>query len=188
MADVFAVLSTDHEEVRQMLAQLENPAGTVGESYLAGRKKLAERLVIESSRHEAAEEQYFWPAVRDRVPDGGALADHAIGQEQEAKQVLAELDRLEASDPRFDEVIGKFIPAAREHIAFEERQVWPLLRVSLSEADAAELGDKLMAAKKAAPTRPHPNMPSAPGALKAAGPVVAASDKVRDAATGRGRQ
>jgi hypothetical protein len=69
-------------------------------------------------RHEALEEMYFWPAVRDHLPDGDALADQATGQEQEAKQVLARLDKLGAGDAEFEELLGTFIGAAREHIAF----------------------------------------------------------------------
>jgi hypothetical protein len=30
---------------------------------------------------------YFWPTVREHVPDGDRLADAATGQEQEGKEV-----------------------------------------------------------------------------------------------------
>jgi hypothetical protein len=72
------------------------------------------------------------------------------------------------------------------HIAFEETQVWPGLRLVLSAQTAAELGTKIAEGKKTAPTRPHPHTPPSPGVLKAAGPAVAAADKARDAVTGRG--
>lgn len=70
----------------------------------------------------------FWPTLRDRVPHGDQLADHAIRQEGEAKEVLARLDKLVPSDPEFEDLLAKFIPAAREHISYEEQQVWPPLR------------------------------------------------------------
>ena len=130
---------------------------------------------------------YFWPAVRERVPGGDQLAGKAIGQEQEAKEVLAKLDKLDADNPEFEELLTTFTAAAREHIAFEETQVWPSLRAALTEAQAVELGDKLAQAKKTAPTRPHPHTPPSPGLLKAAGPAAAAVDRARDAATGRGQ-
>jgi hemerythrin-like domain-containing protein len=189
MADVFDVLGADHADVKHMLAELEaSPDQSAGatEAVLAARGKLTERLIIESSKHEAVEEQYFWPAVRDRVAGGDQLADHAIGQEDEAKHVLARLDKLAPGDAEFGELLTEFIPAAREHISYEEEQVWPRLRQSLSAAEADELGQKLAAAKKTAPTRPHPGTPASPGVLKTAGPAVAATDKLRDAATGRG--
>jgi hypothetical protein len=182
VASVFEVLGWDHEEVKRMLSELEaGPTAATGASadQLALRKKMAQALVIEESRHEAAEEMYFWPTVRERLPDGDQLADLAIGQEQEGKEVLASLDKADADDPEFEGLLGKFISAGREHITFEEAQVWPGLRIALTEAEAAELGDKLEKAKNKAPTRPHPHTPASPGVLKATSPAAAA-DKVRD--------
>ena len=160
MADVFTVLSQDHEEVKRMLAELEkgpSRATGAGEDQLALRKKMTEQLIIEESKHEALEEMYFWPAVRDHLPDGGRLADQATGQEQEAKEVLAKLDKLDAGDAEFEKLLGTFIGAAREHIQFEETAVWPGLRIALNSERAEELGAQIAEGKKTAPTRPHPH-------------------------------
>jgi len=189
MADVFTVLAQDHQEVKAMLAELERgPTKATGatEDQLALRKKMTEQLIIEESRHEALEEMYFWPAVRDRLESGDTLADEATGQEQDAKQVLASLDKLGPDDGEFERLLGKFIMDAREHIEFEESQVWPLMRTALPAETSAELGSKIAEGKKTAPTRPHPHTPPSPGVLKTAGPVAAAADKARDAVTGRG--
>ncbi len=189
MADVFTVLAQDHEEVKGMLTELEKgPTHATGASQdqLALRKKMTEQLIIEESKHEALEEMYFWPVVRDHLPNGDALADRATGQEQDAKEVLAQLDKLDATDGEFEKLLAKFIVDAREHIEFEEMQVWPGMRTALNSERAAELGTQIAEGKKTAPTRPHPHTPPSPGVLKAAGPVVAAADKARDAVTGRG--
>jgi hemerythrin-like domain-containing protein len=189
MADVFTVLAQDHQEVQAMLAELEKgPTRATGasEDQLALRKKMTETLIIEESKHEALEEMYFWPAVREHHPAGDTLTDEATAQEQEAKHVLAELDKLDASDARFEELLSEFTGAAREHIAFEENEVWPGLRSVLSAEVVGELGTKIAEGKKTAPTRPHPHTPASPSVLKTAGPAVAAADKARDAASGRG--
>jgi hypothetical protein len=189
MTDAFEVLAQDHAEVKQMLTQLEVGAvrqGGAGTEQLAQRKKLAEQLVIEESKHEAVEEMYFWPAVREQLAGGDELADTAIAQEQEGKEVLDKLDKLDAGDPEFEKLLAEFIRAGREHINYEETQVWPGLRAALTGQQAEELGGKLEAGKKTAPTRPHPHTPAVPGALKSTGPVAAAADKARDAITHRG--
>lgn len=189
MASAFDVLARDHTEVKQMLAELEKgPTAAAGASAneLALRKKMAEQLVIEESRHEAVEEMYFWPAVRENVTGGDALADQATHQEQEGKEVLDKLDKTEADEAEFEKLLSKFIRAGREHIAFEEEQVWPVLLAALSAEEAQELGARLEEAKKTAPTRPHPHTPPSPGVLKATGPAAAVADAARDAATGRG--
>jgi hypothetical protein len=172
-----------------MLTELEMGAareGAAGGGQLTERKKLAEQLVIEESKHEAVEEMYFWPAVREYLPNGDELADTAIGQEQEGKEVLTKLDKLDAGSAEFEKLLADFIRAGREHIAYEEKHVWPGLRNALSAEQAEELGGKLEAGKKTAPTRPHPHTPPSPGALKGAGPLAAAADKARDAMTNRG--
>jgi hemerythrin superfamily protein len=177
MADAFEVLRADHATVEQMLAALETSPGRsagAGSTVRAARKEVAQRLVSDCSKHEAAEERYFWPTVRERLPDGGALADQANAQELEARQVLARLDKLDADNDEFDQLITEFIPAARAHIEFEETRVWPALRDALDSDEARELGEKLSRAKEHGPARPYPHTPADPGVLKTAGPAVAA--------------
>lgn len=188
MADVFEVLSADHADVKGMLTVLQESPGhdNASDAIQAARQDVADYLVIDSSRHEAAEEQYFWPAVRDRVSNGPALAEKAISQEQRAKEVLARLDKLNSRDEEFDRLLAEYIPAARQHITFEETRVWPSLRQALSLAEAQDLGEKIQAAEETGPTRPHPRTPPSPGVLKTAGPAVALIDKLRDAMSGRG--
>ena len=188
MPSAFDVLASDHEQVMDLLSQFEAApaAAGVNDSLLEARKKMAETLVIEESKHEAIEEMYFWPAVRKLLPDGDKLADQAISQEQEGKELLAKLDKLDADNPEFDRLVSEFIKAARDHIAFEETQVWPGLQEVMTEAEATDLGDSLEQAKKTAPTRPHPHTRPSPAMLKTTGPAAAAADRARDAATGRG--
>jgi hemerythrin-like domain-containing protein len=190
MTDVFDVLSADHSDVKSLLIALESSADAARDgssAVLSARKEVAEYLVIASSRHEAAEEQYFWPAVREQLGNGNQLADQAIAQETEAREVLDQIDKREASTPDFSRLVGELIPAARQHIEFEESQVWPGMRQALSPQQAQELGEKISKAEDRGPTRPHPNTPASPAALRTAGPVVAAIDKLRDAVSGRGR-
>jgi hemerythrin superfamily protein len=190
MRNVFEVLRKDHEEVKRALDELEHgPTAETGANtdQLMVREKLVEELTIEESKHEAVEEEYFWPAVRDRLADGDTLADHAIEQEQAAKFVLDDLIGRKPDDPKFEELVGQFIADGREHIAYEETSVWPEMKHALNAEEAEELGRKIEEGKKLAPTRPHPHTPPKPGILKAAGPAVAAADRARDAVTGRGQ-
>ncbi|MBO0821427.1 MAG: hemerythrin domain-containing protein [Nocardiopsaceae bacterium] len=190
MTDVFDVLKKDHAEVESMLEQLAGGAtaasGATGEQ-LAVRKRIVDDLIREEVRHETAEQEYFWPAMRQLGPEGGRVADQALEQETEGEEALDQLASMTPEDRQFESVLAGFISDAREHIAFEETHAWPLLRAALSQQESSDLGDKIIQAKKMAPTRPHPNVPPQPGALKTAGPLAAAADKLRDALTGRGK-
>jgi hypothetical protein len=58
----------------------------------------------------------------------------------------------------------------------------------MARSELEEIGKKMAIAKKVTPTRPHPHTPPKPGVLKTAGMAAAAVDKMRDAATGRGKE
>ena len=190
MPDVFRVLKKDHDEVKAMLAQLdEGPKASTGatQEQLAFRRQALDEVIIEQSKHEAAEQQVFWPAVRQLGPDGVRVAETGLEQEAEADQLLAALDKLNADDDGFDEQVTAFAADARAHIAYEEAHAWPLLKASIGDEEAQMLGSQLTEAKKLAPTRPHPHIPPQGGPAKTAGPVAGVADRLRDSVTGRGK-
>jgi len=189
MPNVFEVLASDHQAVLAMLDRFESMIGPLDQptqelSQQGGA--LADTLITAESKHEAVEEEYFWPAVKEKLPTNGeSLATTAIEQESAAKKVLARLDGMSPDQREFVPLVTEFVTAARAHIAYEQEQVWPSLREVLSDAEAEELGGKIEAAKKLAPTRPHPHTPPNPAVLKTAGVVAAATDKIRDALSHR---
>ena len=186
--DAIALLREDHIKVLAMLDELEHrPADgrSATEHDKAARKRLVTELVMAESAHEAIEEQYFWPSVQHWLEEGRQLAGPALEQEQVAKHLLQELDKLEPDDPAFETLVARVIADAREHIAYEEREVWPCVQ-RMARSELEEIGKKMATAKKAAPTRPHPHTPPKPSVLKTAGVAAAAVDKMRDAVTDRG--
>jgi hemerythrin-like domain-containing protein len=151
MPDVFRVLRADHAEIKRMLLALEKCPGLpegAGKTLLAVRHEVARRLVMYSSRHEAAEEEFFWPVVRDRLSNGNSLAVEAAAQERQAREVLARLTELEPDDEDFDQLIAGLLLAVREHIEYEETRIWPGLRAALSQAEAQDLGRKVRKARE----------------------------------------
>jgi len=157
MEDMFDVLAEDHEELRQVLDELEKgpTAGTgASEDQLMLRKIMIEELVIEASKHEEIELTCLWPAVRELVPHGNELADLAICAELEIVALLADLDKLDAAQPEFEDLLSRFTQAAREHFGFEERQVWPRLRSALVPKVAAELSRRVLLVRQSVPVRP----------------------------------
>ena len=175
MTDAIELLRCDHNEVKRLLAALETGPALADGGLVA-------QLVMAESGHEAIEEQYFWPLVRRRVQNGPRLADEAVSQEQEAKRLLGLLEK-HGSD---EALLRQIIAISRAHIDFEETQVWPGVRLALSEQELGDLGAQLEQAKRLAPTRPHPHMPCTPEVLKVAAPIAGATDRIRDALGGRG--
>src|SRR5215218_4204732 len=182
--DALTFLRQDHKSVLGMFEVLDDAPSGDG-AISSGLSTMVTNLVIAESQHEAIEEQFFWPAVRELLEDGDALADTAVAQEQEGKKLLQRLEDGTPGDPDYQEALKEFVKAGREHIAYEQNVVWPAFEAAISREDSVKLGEKLEAAKKVAPTRPHPDTPPNPGVMKTMGMATAMVDHVRDAATGR---
>jgi len=181
--DAITFLRQDHQSVLGLLETLDGaPSGEGAQS--SGLETVVNNLIIAESQHEAIEEQFFWPAVRKAI--GDSLADKAIEQEQEGKKLLQRLEDGKPGEADYHEALQEFVKAGREHIAYEQEVVWPQVETVLSREDLEKIGEKLEAAKKIAPTRPHPATPPNPAVLKTMGMGAAVMDHVRDAVTGRG--
>jgi hemerythrin-like domain-containing protein len=182
--DALTFLREDHKSVLGMLEVLDGaPVGAGAE--LSGLRTMVTNLVIAESQHEAIEEQFFWPAVREALDDGDQLADEAIAQEQDGKKMLQRLEDGEPGDPDYQQALQDFVKAGREHIMYEQDVVWPKFEAAMGTDELEKLGQKLEAAKKIAPTRPHPDTPPNPTVQKTMGTAAAMADHMRDAASGR---
>ncbi|GAB3221449.1 hemerythrin domain-containing protein [Mycolicibacterium hippocampi] len=182
--DALTFLREDHESVLGMLDVLDGaPAGAGAQA--SGLETMVTNLVIAESKHEAIEEQFFWPAVRNALEDGDMLADRAIEQEQAGKALLQRLEDGAPGEPEYQQALQEFVKLGRAHIEFEQAEVWPKLRTAMSQEELEELGSKLELAKKVAPTRPHPDTPSDSLVQKTMGTGAALVDRLRDNVSGR---
>ncbi|MCV7029651.1 hemerythrin domain-containing protein [Mycobacterium sherrisii] len=180
--DAITFLRQDHKSVLGLFESLDGAPSGSG-AHASGLETTVNNLIIAESQHEAIEEQYFWPAVREAL--GDALPDKAIEQEQQGKQVLQRLEDGKPGEPDYHDALQEFIKLGREHIAYEQDVVWPQVEAAISAEELEKIGEKLEMAKKIAPTRPHPDTPPNPAVLKTMGMAAAVVDHVRDAFTGR---
>jgi hemerythrin superfamily protein len=180
--DLVSVITKDHRDVELIFAELELGHGTPQH-----RRDLADHLTTELVRHSVAEEMYMYPAARRSLPDGDNVADHEIEEHAEVERKLKDLEGVEATDPHFDDLVGRVIADVRHHVREEEEQLLPRLQEACSVDEMLELGRMVARAKDSAPTRPHPAAPHRPPANLILGPGVGMIDKLRDALTGRNR-
>jgi len=75
--------------------------------------------------------------------------------------------------------------ALADHVRDEETEQFPLLRAHVPSGELIDLAVKVEAAKKLAPTRPHPAAPNSPLFHKLAGPGVGLVDRLRDRLSSR---
>lgn len=181
--DVVSMIGWDHSQVQYLQEQLETIPGVRkggSRSKQEQRVSIVDMIRVRLSQHETAEEEHFWPAVRKSLPDGDRLADQALEQEQEGKNLLQELDGLRGDDDRFDELVEQLVAALRKHVAFEDTVLLEVTEVMAPEV-RCEIGERFMSAKQHAPTRPHPHAPHRASSLRAAARLAGPLDQTRDA-------
>ena len=172
--DAIQLLTTDHAEVEQLFRTIESsPGGTGIDAEVQG-------VIRELSIHAAIEEQILYPAMRKALPDGDTLVEEAIDEHQEVKETLSAIERTEAPAER-QQLLLSLIADVRHHVDEEETELFPKLQASIGREELQDMGGKLAAAKKMAPTHPHPNAPNTPPGNVVAGAAAAVLDKARDA-------
>ncbi|SMD24641.1 hemerythrin domain-containing protein [Lentzea albidocapillata] len=177
--DLISAIITDHREVEQVFTELAH------ENNPEIRRQLTDHVIAELVRHSVAEEQYLYPTAREVLADGDKIADHEIKEHAEAEQLMKRLEDVDASDPRFDQLLSELMSSIRHHLRDEEGDLLPRLAEHCDQAKLCDLGEKFERAKKIAPTHPHPAAPDRPPANKILAPGAGLIDRVRDAFAGR---
>jgi hypothetical protein len=128
---------------------------------------------------------YVYPAMRDHLADGDEAVEHDIAEHKQIEQTMKQLEGVEATDPRFDELVRELAEKLAHHVADEETEQFPQLRANIPREKLVSLAGKVQLAKKVAPTRPHPAAPNSELFHKLVGPGVGLVDRLRDKLSGR---
>lgn len=177
--DVVDILTADHQEMLELLGQIER-APDAGQ-----RRNLADTVIAEVMRHAVAEEMYVYPAIEEHLPDGAQEVEHDKQEHGEIVQVMKQMEDADAADPAFMELTRQLEARLRHHMDDEESEQFPRLRAHIPGDKLVDLAEKVQNAKKLAPTRPHPHAPHSELFHKTVGPGVGMIDRLRDKLTGR---
>jgi hemerythrin superfamily protein len=115
-------------------------------------------------------------------------AERAKHEHDSAEETMKQLERLDPSDPRYDEEIRTLIREIRTHVEHEEGRMFTELRASFDRPELVRMAEQVERIKAIAPTRPHPLTPNEGALRTVVGPVAALIDHLRDAVSGRGKQ
>ena len=177
--DVVDVLSTDHTEAKALIADIRSTTDP------EQRRDLADTLISELVRHSVAEEMFVYPAMQDHLPDGAQAVEHDTKEHKELERIMKELEGADAGDAQFLTLVGRLETVLLDHVSDEEDQQFPKLRAAIPRDQLVTMAGKVEAAKKIAPTRPHPNAPNNEVFHKLVGPGVGLVDRLRDKLSGR---
>ena len=116
-----------------------------------------------------------------RRADGGEdIADDRMAEENQSKEILADLEKLDIASEDFARTFEKFALGVLTHAQNEEVYEFPLLQRNLDQDALARAEKQLLLAEQTAPTHPHPFAKTTTRNY-VAGPFAALADRARDA-------
>lgn len=173
--DAITLLKNDHKTVKALFTKFEK----AGENATVTKRKLVDQMIEELAVHATIEEQLFYPAVREAVPEAEDVVLEGMEEHHIVKWTLSELEDMPADHERFEAKVTVLIESVRHHIEEEESDMFPKVREAVGRKALGELGDAMEQAKTAAPTRPRPTAPDTPPPAEAASARAGLLQKAR---------
>lgn len=147
------------------------------------QRPVLDAIVRELAQHAAAEEQVVYPELA-AAGDGEHLRSASLADHRAIEDLLVEIQDGVPGTEGVDTAIADLQVALRAHVEEEERTVLPALAHAIGAERMRELASTFEAARRRAPTRPHPLAPDTPPANKVVDAIVAPVDRLRDGLRG----
>ncbi len=127
------LLVNQHHEVEQLFEQLENVEE--GDEKIV-REELARNLI----GHMSIEEEMFYPAMREALPEYIALAE---AEHATARYALAQLLATPPGDPTFRAKATALDALIRNHVAMEEKEILPRAETAIGSEQLQQLSRRM---------------------------------------------
>lgn len=128
------LLEQDHRQVEGFFEQYEQLQAA------AEKEQLGLKICLALQVHAQIEEEIFYPAAREAIKQA-ELIDEAIVEHAAAKQLVAEIESMDAGDELYDAKVKVLGEQVSHHIEEEENELFPQVKSSKLDLDA--LGKKM---------------------------------------------
>jgi iron-sulfur cluster repair protein YtfE (RIC family) len=140
--DAISLLMEDHEHVKDLFEQFD----TMTDRAVVSKKKLADEICNELTKHTIVEEEIFYPAVRGAGKEFEDMIDEAVVEHGSAKQLIAEIEAMDPGDDLYDAKVKVLSEMIEHHVQEEEGELFP--KVRKSKLDLAALGEQMAERKE----------------------------------------
>ena len=155
--DAIVLLKADHKEIRKVFRDFQK----AGEDATVRKGQLVAKMIELLTVHTYIENEVMYPEVRRLLPEVEDDVLESYEEHHVADVLVMELFAMSSDAERFDAKTTVLIENVTHHIEEEEEEWFPKVRDGLGRKQLQELGEKMLAAKKKAPTSP-----AQPSALK----------------------
>lgn len=140
--DAIALLTADHKRVKKMFKTFDKMKE---DGSAADKQALAQQICDELMLHAELEEQIFYPATRGSL-DNEDMLDEAEVEHTSAKDLIAQIQAGDPSDPKWSAkitVLGEYVS---HHVQEEENEMFPKCRKA--KMDLESLGKEIALMKQ----------------------------------------
>ncbi len=156
--DACDLLDADHRAVKKMFKEYEELAGSRARGAAQRRLELAHRICRELTVHAQVEEELLYPRLRAVTRESAAL-DEAEVEHQTMKDLIAQLQVMDAADEAFDarvKVLGEYVD---HHVKEERGEIFTRARAA-RRLDLVALREEIAARKEALEAELEEAMPT----------------------------
>ena len=141
--DAVDLLDADHKAVKQLFINFN--ALCEGNAPDEQKQLIVQRICQALTVHAQIEEEIFYPQVRKAIGDD-ALMNDALEEHSEAKEMIAQIQAMDASDEGYDEAVKALGTLIDGHVLEERGQIF--LQARNAPLDLRGMVPALFARKK----------------------------------------
>lgn len=137
--DAIALLTEDHKKVKKMFTDFDKLMQSDGKEEEKGM--LVAEICKELTVHTRIEEEIFYPAVREAIDDDD-LMDEADVEHSGAKDLIAQLEKMQPGDDHYDAKVTVLGENIDHHVKEEQEEMFP--KAKKAKLDLADLGAQML--------------------------------------------
>ncbi|CAM3605851.1 hemerythrin domain-containing protein [Polaromonas hydrogenivorans] len=141
--DAVDLLDADHKAVKKLFIDFN--ALCEDNAPAEHKQHIARRICQELTVHAQIEEEIFYPQVREAIGDN-ALMDEALAEHTQAKETIARIQAMDASDEDYDDTVKALGKLIDHHVLEEREQIF--LKARNAALDLRGMAPALFARKK----------------------------------------
>lgn len=140
-SDAIALLKADHRQVEGWFGQFDKTRSTQRKQDLAAKICGALRV------HTTIEEEIFYPAFLEATGDKD-LHHEAIVEHQGAKDLIAQIESMDADDDYYDAKVSVLSEMIKHHVKEEEQPGGLFAKAKQSDMDLQALAERMQTRKQ----------------------------------------
>jgi len=141
--DAISILTEDHKNVKKMFMDFQKLMKSDDKEEEKGA--LVEKICEELTIHTQIEEEIFYPAVRAAIDDDD-LMDEAEVEHDGAKELIAQLEKMEPGEDHYDAKVTVLGENIDHHVKEEQDEMFP--KAKKAKLDLAGMGAKMLKRKQ----------------------------------------